>query len=88
MKKRRSQLVVKEQRAAYTFLIPAFLGLSLITYLPVLATFFIGFTDLNTGHFLPNSPLPPVSFVGFKNFISIFTDSRVDFLNSIWVTVY
>ena len=87
-KHKHSNLSHKEQRAAYLFLIPAFLGLSLITYLPVLAVFGISFTDLNTGHFLANSPLDPPKFVGFDNFIKIFTDARFNYLNSIMVTVY
>jgi len=84
----KSQIAIKEQRAAYLFLIPAFLGLTLITYLPLLAAFIIGFTDLNVGHFIEGSPLPPVRFVGFDNFIDIFKNPSIDFLNSIQVTVY
>ncbi len=78
----------REQRAAYTFLIPAFLGLSLITYLPLIASFGIGFTNLEPGHFLANSNLEPVGYVGFQNFIEIFTKPSYNVLNSIWVTVY
>jgi len=86
--KKKSVVAIKEQRAAYIFLIPAFLGLSLITYLPLLAAFGIGFTDLRVGHFMPNTPLDPPKFIGFKNFINIFENPMIDFLNSIWVTVY
>ncbi|MCL2670552.1 MAG: sugar ABC transporter permease [Clostridiales bacterium] len=77
----------REQRAAYLFLIPALLGLSLITYLPLLAAFGIGFTDLRVAHFMPNNP-PPLQFVGFKNFIDIFTNPSINILNSIKVTIY
>ena len=80
-----STMVVKEQRAAYIFLIPAFLGLSLITYLPLLAALIVGFTDLTVGH-LVRGEAP--QFVGLKNFIDIFTNPSIDFLNSIIVTVY
>jgi len=86
--KKQSTIAIKEQRAAYIFLIPAFLGLSLITYLPLLAALSIGFTDLRVGHFIKGGPLPPPVFIGFGNFIDIFANPSIDFLNSIWVTVF
>jgi multiple sugar transport system permease protein len=87
-KKKKSTAVVKEQRAAYVFLIPALLGLSFITYIPLLAAMSIGFTDLRTGHFVRNSVLPSPRFVGLDNFIEIFTNPSIDFLHSISITVY
>jgi len=87
-KKRVLTVTAKEQRAAYLFLIPAFLGLSLITYLPLLAAFGIGFTNLNTAHFVKNNTFTPLKFVGFDNFVDIFKNPSVDILNSIYVTVY
>jgi multiple sugar transport system permease protein len=86
-KKKRTKIAIKEQRAAYLFLIPAFLGLSLITYIPLLAVFGISLTDLNVGHFVQGNTLPPVKFVGLDNFVDIFNNPSVDFLNSIKVTV-
>jgi len=86
-KTKRAKITIKEQRAAYLFLIPAFLGLSLITYLPLLAVFGISLTDLNVGHFIKGGTLPPVRFIGFDNFVEIFKSPSVDFLNSIQVTV-
>jgi len=85
--RKRGKAAIREQRAAYLFLIPAFLGLSLITYLPLLAAFVISFTDLNTGHFVRGGTLPPMRFVGLNNFIDIFINPNVNFMNSIWVTV-
>ena len=78
---------IREQRAAYIFLIPAFFGLSLITYIPLLATFILGFTDLNIAHLMQSGTLDPVRFVGWDNFIAIFTDPRILFLDSIRVTI-
>lgn len=86
-KRKRAKIAVKEQRAAYLFLIPALLGLTFITYLPLLAVFGISLTDLNVGHFVKGGTLPPVKFVGLQNFKDIFLNSNVDFLNSIKVTV-
>lgn len=86
-KMKRAKTTVREQRAAYLFLIPALLGLTFITYLPLLAVFGISLTDLNVGHFIKGGTLPPIQFVGFQNFVDIFRDPSVDFLNSIGVTV-
>lgn len=86
-KKKRAKIAIKEQRSAYLFLIPALLGLSLITYFPLLAVFGISLTDLNVGHFVQGGTLPPINFVGLDNFVEIFKSPSVDFLNSIKVTV-
>ena len=86
-KKKKTKIAIKEQRAAYLFLIPAFLGLSLITYIPLLAVFGISLTDLNVGHFIQGGTLPPVKFVGLDNFADIFNNPSINFLNSIKVTV-
>ncbi|MCL2628424.1 MAG: sugar ABC transporter permease [Oscillospiraceae bacterium] len=85
-KRKRSIIAIKEQRAAYIFLIPALLGLSFITYLPLLAAFGVGLTDLRVSHFFPNAPTP--EFVGFANYTEIFTNPMIDFGNSILITVY
>ena len=87
IKIKRANNAIKEQRAAYLFLIPALLGLTFITYLPLLAVFGISLTDLNVGHFIKGGTLPPVQFIGLRNFREIFQNPSIDFLNSIKVTV-
>ena len=74
-----SPLLLKEQKAAYLFMIPAFLGLSLITYIPLISAFALGFFDWRVG-------LEPV-FVGFDNFIRLFTTDPL-FVDSIGATTY
>ncbi len=86
-KTQRAKITIKEQRAAYLCLIPALLGLTFITYLPLMAVFGISLTDLNVGHFIKGGTMPPVQFVGFDNFVEIFKSPSIDFLNSIRVTV-
>jgi len=86
--KQKSIIAIKEQRAAYLFLIPAFLGLTFITYLPLVAAFGVGLTNLRVGHFIKDSPLGLPEFVGFNNFIEIFENPMIDFSNSIYVTLY
>ena len=75
--KKRAKIAIKEQRAAYLFLIPALLGLTFITYVPLLAVFGISLTDLNVGHFIKGGTMPPVKFVGFANFKEIVRDHSV-----------
>jgi len=69
----------QEVRAAYLFLIPALVGLSVITYGPLLAVFVLSFFNWR-------GSLSP-SFIGFKNFISLFTEDPY-FIDSIKVTCY
>ena len=84
--RRRSTVALKEQRSAYLFLIPAFLGLSLITYLPLLAVLGVSLTNLKPTQ-ISGLSSQPVEFVGLQNYIDIFKDPSIDFLNSIKVTV-
>lgn len=55
----------KEERFAYICLIPAILGLTFITYLPLLGVFGLSFFSW-TG-------LGEVKFVGFNNYVKLFT---------------
>jgi len=85
-KANKSIIAIKEQRAAYIFLIPALLGLTFITYLPLLAALGVGLTDLRVSHFFPNAPSP--EFVGMSNFVEIFKNPMIDFGDSIRITVF
>jgi len=79
VKKRLSQRARQEATAAYICLIPAFLGLTFITYLPVLAVFTMSFFNWKPG----SSPV----FVGITNYIKLFTTDPY-FKASIKVTFY
>lgn len=72
-------MAIKESRTAYLCLIPAFLGLIFITYLPLLGVFGISF-------FHWKGISAPV-FNGFRNYIDLFTNDPY-FIDSIKVTVY
>lgn len=69
----------KPQHAAYLFLAPSLLVLTLFTVLPLLGTFGLSFTNMNI--FFTNK-----DFIGFDNFLRIFQDSRA--VNSLKNTVY
>ncbi len=69
----------QEARAAKLFLIPAFLGLTFITYLPLLAVFILSF-------FKWTAIMPQPIFVGLNNYIKLFTKDMF-FWTSVKVTV-
>ena len=69
-----------EIRTAYLYLIPAFVGLSVLTYGPLIAVFFLSFFD--TGELVLR-----LSFVGFRNYMRLFLDDPY-FKDSVRVTFY
>jgi multiple sugar transport system permease protein len=69
----------QETRAAYLFLIPALVGLTVLTYGPLLAVFVLSFFNWR-GSLAP-------SFIGLANFVSLFTEDPY-FIDSIKVTCY
>ncbi|MFT3984741.1 MAG: sugar ABC transporter permease [Lachnospiraceae bacterium] len=68
----------KEERTAYLCLIPAFLGLSIISYLPTIAVFVLSLFKWNG--------ITAPSFIGFENFQRIFTKD-IYFSDSIKATI-
>ena len=68
----------EEARTAKIFLIPAFLGLTFITYIPLMAVFGISLFDWR----IPFAP----EFAGFTNLINLFTPGSF-FWDSVRVTV-
>ena len=68
-----------EARAAKLFLIPAFLGLTLITYIPLASVFVLSLFDWR----IPGTP----TFAGFANYIHLFTENFF-FWTSIRVTIF
>ena len=68
-----------ELRAAYILLIPAFIGLTFLTYGPLLAVFGLSFFEMRAGG------MP--SFIGIKNYIQLFTIDPF-FMDSLKATVY
>jgi len=75
-----TKIARQEARAAYLFLIPAFIGLTVLTYGPLLAVFGISFFNWRAG-------APTFTFTGFTNYIRLFTDDPY-FKDSIKVTAY
>lgn len=77
--KRYSSIARSESRVAYLCLIPAFLGLTFITYIPLIGVFGISF-------FKWNGLTKPV-FTGLDNYVKLFTSDPY-FMDSIKVTIY
>lgn len=82
---KKTKIVVKtragkrEERTAYLCLIPAFLGVTLISYLPTIAVFVLSLFDWNG--------LSDPKFVGFANFTRIFTKD-IYFVDSVKSTLW
>ena len=76
--RKRSRREKQEARTAYLCLIPAFVGLSVLTYIPLLAVLVLSF-------FKWKGISAPV-FVGMRNYIKLFTTDPY-FMDSIAVTV-
>ena len=71
--------VSDERRAAFILLIPAFVGLTFLTYGPLLAVFTLSFFHMRGGG------MP--TFIGFGNYVQLFTTDPF-FIDSIKATVY
>ncbi|MGO4106932.1 carbohydrate ABC transporter permease [Paenibacillus sp. YAF4_2] len=77
--KRRSRIFSAEARVAYICLIPAFLGLIFLTYLPLVGVLGISLTNW-TG-------LKNPEFIGFNNYVKLFTTDPY-IKDSIIATIY
>lgn len=69
----------REQRTAYLCLIPAFVGVTCISYLPTIAVFILSLFEWNG--------LTDMKFVGLANFARIFTKDMY-FTDSVKATIY
>jgi len=74
-----SRYTAHEARVAYIYLIPAFIGLTCITYGPLIAVFVLSFFNWK-------GALAP-SFIGIGNFVRLFTEDPY-FIDSLKVTCY
>jgi len=77
--KRHSHIYASEERTAYLCLIPAIIGLTFITYLPLLAVLVLSLFNW--------SGLGSMKFIGINNYIKLFTTDPY-MLDSIRVTIY
>lgn len=63
----------KGQLLPYLYLLPAFLIMGVITFYPLIYQVIVSFTNFETQHLLLGLKSPELEFVGFKNYIDIFT---------------
>jgi multiple sugar transport system permease protein len=77
LKKKLGRMALKEERAAYLFLLPWLLGLVIFLGFPVIASIFLSMTSWNL--------LNPPVWVGLDNYINMFADR--DFYHSMGVTL-
>jgi arabinogalactan oligomer / maltooligosaccharide transport system permease protein len=57
----------------YLYLLPAFIIMGVITFYPLIYQIIISFTDFESKHLLLGLRSPELNFIGFKNYIDIFT---------------
>ncbi len=57
----------------YLYLLPAFLIMGVITFYPLVYQFIISFTNFESAHLLLGLKSPDLQFIGFKNYVDIFT---------------
>ena len=67
-----------DNRAAYLFLVPWFLGLIGITALPMLGSLYLSMTRYNI--------LQPPVWIGFQNYVTMLTADR-RWMTAVWVTI-
>ncbi len=58
----------RDARSAYLYILPALLGLALVSFYPVIYGFYLSFTDYRMGHDFS------AHFVGLQNYVNIFTN--------------
>lgn len=78
-KKQKNVISRAESRAAYGFLFPSLIGLSLVTYIPLIAVFVLSFFKWNG--------LSDPEFNGIANYVRLFTKDPYLF-DSIKATIY
>lgn len=78
-KRQMSKMVRHEARLAKIYLIPAFLGLTFLTYLPLLSVFILSL-------FKWTAIMPKAIFIGFDNYVRMFTKDMF-FWTSVKVTI-
>lgn len=76
--KRTSQKFWTDTLRGYLFILPVVLGLVIWTFGPMVASAYYSFTDYKI--------IFPAGFIGFKNYINLFTRDR-QFRNSLSVTI-
>jgi arabinogalactan oligomer/maltooligosaccharide transport system permease protein len=57
----------------YLYILPAFLIMGIITFYPLIYQIIISFTNFESKHLLLGLRSPELEFIGFKNYIDIFT---------------
>lgn len=70
---------LKKQLISYLFILPAFLILTIFVFVPVVASFFLSFTEYDG--------ISPPKIVGLKNYINILFNDRL-FWKAVFNTIY
>ncbi len=71
-RKKRSDLLVTEERTAYAFLLPSLIGTLIFVMIPIFISLLLGFTKWN-----PIKGIAEIQFAGLLNFKRMMSDERV-----------
>ncbi len=72
-KPKRKSNAARQQNWAYTYLVPAFLVMSVITFYPLIYQAVISFSDFQTKDLLLGLSSPKLQWIGFDNYVKILT---------------
>ncbi|MBX3016002.1 MAG: sugar ABC transporter permease [Caldilineaceae bacterium] len=77
---RRSPLFWRDTIQGYLFILPVVLGLTLFVFGPMVASFYFSLTEY--------SVLKAPEFIGWRNYVDMFTRPQLRVLQSLWVTIF
>ncbi|MEZ4728352.1 MAG: hypothetical protein R3E79_14555 [Caldilineaceae bacterium] len=75
----RSPLFWRDTLQGYFFILPVVLGLILFVFGPMIASLYFSLTEY--------SVLQAPQFIGFRNYVDMFTRPQLRVLQSLWVTI-
>jgi multiple sugar transport system permease protein len=78
-RRRRSKLFWQETIEGYLFIMPVVLGLIIFVFGPMIASAYFSFTEYN----ILKSP----EWIGFRNYVDMFSRPNLRVLDSLWITI-
>lgn len=81
-KKQNKKIKLKKNLVAWSFVIPNFVGFLIFTFIPILFSFVLAFSEWDS--------FSPIKFVGLQNFIKLFSDETfiISLTNTVKYTIF
>jgi len=81
-----------QNNLAYTYLLPAFAIMAVITFYPLIYQVFISFTNFDLKHLREGLASPTLKFIGIENYVKIITGGlpvqNFDFFRVLWYNLW